>query len=142
MTIEDTDISRDSLISGKGDFKDAPKPSLDLLVAIDEPSVLYSTYMTRYKFRILLGLFVTCGTLAFEVMFPFELGELVDITRRLNKNIITPEEFDNYLDKIFKFVGYTSLCTTVCQWIQSDVFLITAARISKDMRYDLYYCYF
>lgn len=30
----------------------------------------------------------------------------------------------------------------ILRWIQSDIFLITAARISKDIRYDLFYTYF
>ena len=54
-----------------------PDPTINLNTQVDEPGKLFSVYRKKYRCKLLMGMIFLVGSLAIEVVIPFETGRLI-----------------------------------------------------------------
>ena len=123
-------------------FNSSLNPNFDLANIITEPDQLYGLYRGQFKCSGYICFISSLGSLAFEAILPFQIGQYVLNVIQKDAGTIDQDQYDNKMNDIITWVSATFAVSAICGWLSQYIAASNSAKMGKQLRYDIYFCYF
>lgn len=115
-------------------------PSVDHSRDFNDPTKVLQTYKKRQSCSIAIANLVTLASSCFEVVLPLLLGHYVDIANQ--RATLSEAEYDDKRTTLLMWAGIAGAVTVFAELIAGALWRSISSKLAKQLRYDLYYCYF
>lgn len=78
---------------------------------------------------------------SFDLFLPISVALLVQKACYFYSGDVNRGDFDRYQEyHVLLYLGIAAFISAIAEWVVNDLYLMTATRISKQIRYDIFHC--